>query len=91
MRKFMIERKLPGIGSARRQELEAAAEKSNAAVREIGPDIQWIESYVADDRTYCVYLARDETLLQRHTEISGIPADRIVEIKTKIDPSSARE
>lgn len=91
MRKFMIERELSGIGSAQRQELEAAATKSNAALRELGPDIQWIESYVADDRTYCVYLAEDEAFVRRHAEISGLPANRIIEIKTKIDPSTARE
>lgn len=91
MRKFMIERELPGIGSARRKELEAAAQKSNEALRELGPEIQWIESYVAEDKTYCVYLAEDEALVQRHAEISGFPLDRIIEIKTKIDPSTAND
>ncbi len=91
MRKFMIERELPGIGSAQRQELVAVAQKSNEALRELGPDIQWIESYIADDKTYCVYLAEDESLVRRHAEISGFPTDRIIEIKTKIDPSAARE
>ena len=91
MRKFMIERELPGIGSAQRKELEAAAQKSNEALRELGPDIQWIESYVADDKTYCVYLAEDEILVRRHAEISGFPADRIIEIKTKFDPSTASD
>jgi len=91
MRKFMIERELPGIGSAQQQELEAAAQKSNEALRELGPDIQWIESYIAHDKTYCVYLAEDESLVLRHAEISGFPANRIIEIKTKIDPSTARD
>ena len=91
MRKFMIERQLPGVGSAHRRALEAAARQSNVAIRELSPDIQWIESYVADDKTYCIYLSKNETLVRRHGEISGFPADRIVEIKTKIDPSTARE
>jgi len=91
MRKFMIERGLPGIGSARREELRAAARKSNEALRELGPDIQWIESFVANDRTFCVYLAKDESLIRRHAEISGFPADRITEIKTMIDPSTASD
>lgn len=91
MRKFMIERRLPGIGSAQREELAAAAQKSNEALRGLGPDIQWIESYAADDKTYCVYLAKDETLVRRHAEISGFPADRIIEIKRKIYPSTASD
>lgn len=91
MRKFMIERELPRIGSAQRQELKAAAQKSNKALRELGPDIQWIESYIADDKTYCVYLAENESLVRRHAEISGFPTDRIIEIKTKIDPSTASD
>ncbi len=89
MRKFMIERGLPGIGGARQEELRAAARKSNDALRELGPGIQWIESYVADDKTYCIYLAEDEALIRRHAEISGFPTDRITEIRTKIDPSTA--
>lgn len=91
MRKFMIERGLPGIGGARQEELRAAARKSNEALRDLGPGIQWIESYVADDKTFCVYLAEDETLIRRHAEISGFPTDRITEIKTRIDPSTAGE
>lgn len=88
MRKFMIERGLPGIGSAGREELKAAARKSNEALRQLGPDIQWIESFVTNDRTFCIYLAKDESLVQRHAEISGFPADRVTEIKTTIDPST---
>ena len=91
MRKFMIERGLPGVGSAQREELEAAAQKANEASRELGPDFRRIESYVADDKTFCVYLAEDETLVQRHAKISGFPADGIIEIKTKIDPSTASD
>lgn len=89
MRMFMIERGLPGIGAARQEELRAAARKSNDALRHLGPGIQWIESYIAGDKTFCVYLAENETLIQRHAEISGFPTDRITEIKTKIDPSTA--
>lgn len=89
MRKFIVERGLPGIGAAPRPELRAAARRSNEALHELGPGIQWIESYVADDKTFCVYLAEDEALILRHAEISGFPADSITEIKTKIDPSTA--
>ena len=64
MRKFIIERELPAIGSAERQALREAAQKSNATLRELGPDIQWVESYVANDKTFCVYLAKDEAITQ---------------------------
>ena len=63
MRKFIIERELPAIGSAERQALREAAQKSNATLRELGPDIQWVESYVANDKTFCVYLAKDEAII----------------------------
>lgn len=89
MRRFMIERGLPGIGGARPEELKAAARKSNQALRELGPDIQWIESFVAADKIFCVYLARDESLIRRHAELSGFAADKITEIKTTMDPSTA--
>lgn len=89
MRKFIVERDMPGVGQAERHDLAAAAQRSNEALRQLGPEIQWIESYVASDKTYCVYLAADESLLRRHAEMSGFPADRIVEIKTKTDPSTA--
>jgi Nickel responsive protein SCO4226-like len=91
MRKFMIERALPGIGGARREELKAVAQRSNEALRDLGPGIQWIESYVADNRTFCVYLAEDESLIRRHAEVSGFPTDKITEIKTRIDPSTASD
>ena len=66
MRKFIIERELPAIGSAERQALREAAQKSNATLRELGPDIQWVESYVAADKTFCVYLAQDEAIIREH-------------------------
>ena len=71
MRKFIIERELPAIGSAERQALREAAQKSNATLKELGPDIQWVESYVANDKTFCVYLARDEAIIQEHAKRSG--------------------
>lgn len=91
MRKFLIERGLPGIGNARNEELKAAARKSNASLQKLGPDIQWVQSYVADDKIFCIYLARDVSLIRRHAEISGFPADRITEIKTMFDPSTAAD
>ena len=89
MRRYIIERELPQIGSAEREQLKAAAAKSNAVLAELGPDIQWVESYVAGDKTFCVYLAKDEALIRKHAEISGFPANKITEVKKMIDPTTA--
>ena len=89
MRKFVIERDLPAVGSMEREQLKGAAAKSNAALAELGTDIQWVESYVADDKTFCVYLANNEDLIRRHAEISGFPANKITEIRRMIDPTTA--
>ena len=88
MRKFIIERDIPAVGSLGRDALCVAAGKSNAALRELGTDIQWIESFVAADKTFCVYLAKDEAIIRRHAEISGFPATTITEILRKIDPTA---
>ena len=89
MRKFIIERELPAIGSAERQALRDAAQKSNATLKELGPDIQWVESYVAADKTFCVYLAKDESIINEHARISGFPATKVTEVKKLIDPTTA--
>jgi hypothetical protein len=89
MRKFIIERSIPAVGTLEREQLRAAAEKSNAALRQLGPDIQWVESFVAADKTFCVYLAKDEAIIRRHAEISGFPATTITEIRRMIDPTTA--
>ena len=90
MRKFIIEREIPAVGSLEREQLRGAAAKSNDALRQLGPDIQWLESYVAADKTFCVYLARDEAVIHRHAEISGFPASKITEIHKMIDPTTER-
>src|SRR6187549_4235647 len=74
LRKFIIERDIPAAGSLDREQLRGAAAKSNGVLRELGPDIQWVESFVAADKTFCVYLARDEEIIKKHAEISGFPA-----------------
>jgi hypothetical protein len=89
VRKYIIERDLPAIGSADQDALKAAACKSNDTLAALGSDIQWVESYVADDKTFCVYLAEDETIIRRHAEQSGFPANKITEIKRMIDPTTA--
>jgi hypothetical protein len=91
LRKFIIERDIPQVGSFEREQLRGAAAKSNEALRELGPDIQWLESYVAADKTFCVYLAKDEGVIRRHAEISGFPATTITEIRKMIDPTTERQ
>jgi hypothetical protein len=88
MRKFMIERELPKVGTLEREQLRDAAKTSNAALRQLGPDIQWIESFVTADKTFCVYLAKDESIIQEHARISGFPANKVTEIKRMIDPTT---
>ena len=90
MRKYVIERDIPKIGSASRDQFRAAAAKSNGVLRELGPDIQWVESYVADDKIYCVYLAESEGMVRKHAEMSGFPASKVSEIRKMIDPTTER-
>ena len=88
LRKFIIERDIPGAGSLEREQLRDAAAKSNGVLRDLGPDIQWVESYVAADKTFCVYLAKDEAIIRKHAEISGFPATKITEVRKMIDPTT---
>lgn len=90
MKRFVIERDIPSVGSLDREQLREAAKGSNAALRQLGPDIQWIESFVAGDKTFCIYLAKDEEIIRRHAEISGFPATKITEIRKVIDPTTER-
>jgi hypothetical protein len=89
LQRFIIERDIPKVGTLGRQQLKEAAAKSNDVLRRLGPDIQWIESYVADDRLFCVYLATGEDLIRKHAQMSGFPATRIVLIHRRIDPTTA--
>ena len=90
LRKFIIEREIPKIGTADREQLRGAAKKSNGVLRELGPDIQWLESYVANDKTFCVYLASDEGMIRKHAEMSGFPASKITEVRKMIDPTTEK-
>ncbi len=91
MKRYVIEREIPGAGTLAREQLRDAARKSNGVLRDLGPDIQWIESNVTQDKLYCVYLAKDEALIRKHAEISGFPASRISEVKRVIDPTTASQ
>ena len=88
LRKFIIERDIPTVGSLDREQLRGAAAKSNETLRQLGPDIQWVESYVAANKTFCVYLAKDEAIIQKHAEISGFPATKVTEVHKMIDPTT---
>jgi len=90
MKKYVIERDIPGVGAFGPDQLCGAAQKSNGVLAQLGPDVEWVQSYVADNKTFCVYLARDETIIRRHAELSGFPANRITEVRTMIDPTTAR-
>jgi Protein of unknown function (DUF4242) len=90
LRKFMIEREIPKVGTFKHERLRAAAAKSNEVLCHLGPGIQWIESYVADDKTFCVYLANDEIIIRKHEQMSDFPATKITEIHRMIDPTTAR-
>ena len=91
LRKFIIERDIPAVGSFEREQLKGAAAKSNEVLKELGPDIQWQESYVAADKTFCVYLAKDEAIIKKHSELSGFPATKITEVRKIIDPTTEKD
>src|SRR5919201_918256 len=86
----IIERNIPEVGTFEREQLREAAKKSNSVLKELAPDIQWLESYVAGDRTFCVYLAKDEGVIRKHAEMSGFPASKITEIPKTIDPTTEK-
>lgn len=89
MKKYVIERDIPAVGTFEREQLRGAAQKSNEVLAHLGPDIQWVESYVAGDKTFCIYLAKDEAIIRKHAEISGFPATKITEVRKMIDPTTA--
>ncbi len=88
MKKYLIEREVPKIGTLTAEQMRDVSANSNDALRQLGPSIQWIESFVAQDKTFCIYLAEDESLIRQHGQISGIPVTKITEIDRKIDPTT---
>jgi hypothetical protein len=92
MKKYLIEREIPKVGDLQGEPLRQAAATSNEALAQIGSnEIQWVESYVAANKTFCVYLAKDEAVIQKHAELSGFPANKITEIGKVISPKTADE
>jgi len=89
MPKFVIERDIPGAGKLTPAELKSVSQKSCGVLSSLGPSIQWVQSYVTEDKVYCVYNAKDESLVRRHAELGGLPANRIVRVMTIIDPTTA--
>jgi len=89
MKRYVIERDVPGIGGMTRDELKGAAKTSNNALDQLAPRVQWQHSYVAADKTFCIYLAEDEAAIMEHARLSGFPATRITEVPGIIDPVSA--
>ena len=89
MPKFLIEREIPGAGDLKPEELQAISQKSCGVLRDMGPQVQWVESYVTGDKVYCVYIAPDEAAVREHARRGGFPANRVSEIKRMIDPTTA--
>jgi len=89
MPKFVIERDIPEAGRLSSEQLQAIAQKSCGILRETGPEIQWVESYVTDDRIYCIYVAPDEDAVRKHAQQGGFPANKISQIRSVIDPTTA--
>jgi hypothetical protein len=89
MPKFMVERTMPGAGQFTSEELEGAAQVMRQALVEMGPDIQWLHSYVTGERFYCVYLAPDEAAVREHARYAGLPVDQLVVVTAVIDPATA--
>jgi hypothetical protein len=89
MPKYVIERELPGAGKLSPQQLQAVSQTSCGVLRKLGPHIQWVQSYVTDDKIYCVYIAPDEEMIREHARQGQFPANKISEVKTMIDPTTS--
>lgn len=89
MPKYVIEREIPGAGKLTPNELQAISQKSCGVLRSMGPQIQWVHSYVTQDKIYCVYIAPDEKTVREHAAQGGFPANKVSEVKTMIDPTTA--
>ena len=89
MPKFVIEREIPGAGKLSPEQLLGISQKSCAVLQELGPSVQWVESFVTGDKIYCVYIAPDEAAVRKHAEMGGFPANVISRVFTKIDPTTA--
>jgi len=89
MPQFVIERNMPGVGGASAADLKGASQTSCGVLRDLGPEIQWVHSYVTDDKIYCIYRAPNEEIIREHAKRGGFPADSISQVRTMIDPMTA--
>jgi hypothetical protein len=89
MPKYVIEREIPGAGKSSGADLKGISQKSCDVLKEMGPQIQWVQSYVTDDKVYCVYIAPDEAMVRQHAEQGGFPANSVARVHTVIDPTTA--
>lgn len=89
MPKYLIEREIPGAGSLSQADLQGVSQKSCSVLQNMGPQIQWVQSYVTGDKVYCVYIADNEDLIKQHAEQGGFPANSISEVRTIIDPTTS--
>ena len=89
MPKYVIERDIPQAGNLTQQQIQAISQKSCSVLQNLGPQIQWVHSYVTDDKIYCVYIAPNEEMVKEHAKQGGFPANRVSEVKHIIDPTSA--
>jgi hypothetical protein len=89
MPKFVIEREIPGAGSMSLEQLQAVSQKSCAVLRNLGPQIQWLQSFVTDNKIYCVYIAPNEQMVREHATQGGFPANSIAQVRRVIDPTTA--
>jgi cell division inhibitor SulA len=89
MPKFVIERQVPGAGALSPEQLQAISQTSCGVLRNLGPEIQWVHSYVTDDAIFCVYIAPNEEIVREHAKQGGFPANRVLQVRTVIDPTTA--
>jgi len=89
MPKYVIEREIPGAGKLSKDELRSISAKSCSILQKLGPEIQWLHSYVTDDKIYCVYIAPNEAMVREHAKQGGFPADKVSEVREVIDPTTA--
>ena len=89
MPKFVIEREIPGAGKLTPEQLQAISQKSCGVLKSMGPQIQWLQSYVTDDKIYCIYIAPDEATVREHARQGGFPANSVAQVRSMIDPTSS--
>lgn len=89
MPKFVIEREIPNAGKMSSEQLKAISQTSCGVLRQLGPEIQWIQSYVTDNKIYCIYIAPDEEIVRKHAQMGGFPANQVSQVRSIIDPTTA--